>query len=119
MWDSITKLLDLRSVFSTSSAVFRSNLHLRVQVKRTPAGGGAIATELRPFVKEMVTEAATMGGMQPTIIYTHRKNKGGVKDIHAKLCELLGSHNRSLVNKVLRLPPNSNCAAALDRLHSF
>jgi hypothetical protein len=58
MWESIAELLKLgpnRHV--TAGKIYRSNLQLRVQVKRQPAktadgagGGGALAAELRPIV---------------------------------------------------------------------
>jgi hypothetical protein len=49
-------------------------------------------------------EAVKAGGISPTIIYTYHKNRGGVKDIFDKLCEMLSSHDVSLALKVRSLP---------------
>ena len=59
MWASIAELLKLGpNRHETAGKIYRSNLHLRVQVKRQPAktangagGGGALAAELRPIVR--------------------------------------------------------------------
>jgi superfamily II DNA helicase RecQ len=59
-----------------------------------------LAAELRPVVLEMLEEMANDNKVQPTIIYTHRKNKGGVKEIHEKLIKLINARNPALADKV-------------------